>query len=174
VRRTRRRRGSCGGPAARRGARAHPGGDASVVATQLEDLLDRGAELALEVARAAVDGNVVGVLDDLHDQAAAGVGLGGAGGAARDALEHGATGPAGKADALGDAGDGAHGGILALMARHEQHAVVVADVDRQRDVHRREDDGVVEGDEEQCGHVQPLPGSTIAKGHDSNRLSLVN
>ena len=41
---------------------ADPGGDAAVVAAQLEDLLDRGAVLALELARAAVDGHVVGVL----------------------------------------------------------------------------------------------------------------
>ena len=53
------------------GDRAQEGGDAAVVAAQLEDLLDDGAVLALELARAAVDGHVVGVLVDLDAQAAA-------------------------------------------------------------------------------------------------------
>jgi hypothetical protein len=114
------------------------------------------------LARAAVDRHVVGVLGDLHAQTAAGVGLGRAGDAARDALEHGAAGAAGEPDALGDAGDGAHGGVLAIVARNEQDALLVADVDGQRDVHRGEHDGVFKGDEEQCGHGQPLHGSTIA------------
>ena len=51
---------------------------AGVGAAQLEDLLDDGAVLALEVARAAVDGHVVGVLGDLDAQAALGVGGAGA------------------------------------------------------------------------------------------------
>ena len=89
-----------------------------------------------------------GLLGDLDAQAAAGVGVRGAGDAARDALEHRAAGAAGEADALGDAGDGADRGVLALVARDEQDALLVAGVDRQGDVHRREDDGVVERDEE--------------------------
>ena len=52
------------------GDRAQERGDAAVVAAQLEDLLDRGAVLALELAGAAVDGHVVGVLGDLDAQAA--------------------------------------------------------------------------------------------------------
>ena len=153
---------------------AQPGGDATVVAAQLEDLLDRRAVLALEVAGAAVDRHVVGVLGDLHAQAAAGVGLRRAGDAARDAFEHRAAGAAGEPDALGDAGDGAHGGVLALMARNEQHALLVADVDGQRDVHRREHDGVFKWDEEQGGHGQPLHGSTIASRNGSSDLSPLN
>ena len=69
------------------GDRAQQGGDAAVVAAQLEDLLDGRAVLALEVAGAPVDGHVVGALVDLDAQAAGGVGVGGAGDAARDALE---------------------------------------------------------------------------------------
>src|SRR4051794_10191312 len=156
------------------GDRAQPGRDATVVPAQLEDLLDRRAVLALEVARAAVDRHVVGVLDDLHAQAAAGVGLGRAGDAARDAFEHGAAGAARKPDALGDAGDRAHGGVLAVVAGNEQHALLVADVDGQRDVHRGEHDGVFKGYEEQCGHGQPLHGSTIAKRNGSSDVSLPN
>ena len=45
--------------------RAQPRADALVDAAQLEDLLDHGAVLALEVARAAVDGDVVGRLGHL-------------------------------------------------------------------------------------------------------------
>ena len=44
---------------------AQPGADAVVDAAQLEDLLDHGAVLALELARAAVDGDVVGRLGHL-------------------------------------------------------------------------------------------------------------
>ena len=153
---------------------ADPGGDAPVVAAQLEDLLDGGAVLALQVARAAVDRRLVGALGDLHDQAAAGVGVRRAGDAARDALEHGAAGAAREPDALGDASDGAHGGVLALVARDEQHAVVVPDVHGQRDVHRGEDDGVFKGNEKQRGHGQPLHGSTIARGNGSTTLSPLN
>ena len=75
------------GQRARLGDAAHEGGDAAVVAAQLEDLLDHGAVLALEVAGAAVDGDVVGLLLDLDVQTAVGQGLGGAGDAAVQALE---------------------------------------------------------------------------------------
>ena len=114
------------------------------------------------------------MLDDLDAQAAAGVGLGRPGDAARDALEHGAAGAAREPNALGDAGDGAHGGVLAVVAGNEQHALLVADVDGQRDVHRGEDDGVFKWDEEQCGHGQPLHGSTIAGRNGSSDLSPLN
>ena len=43
-------------------------------------------------------------------------------------------------------GDGADGGEFLLMAGHEQHALLIAGVDRQRDRHAREDDHVVERD----------------------------
>ena len=115
-----------------------------------------------------------GLLGDLHDQAAAGVGVRRAGDAARDALEHRAAGAAGEPDALGDAGDGAHGGVLAVVARDEQHALVVPDVDGQRDVHRGEHDGVFKGDEKQRGHGQPLHGSTIANAMVAATLSPLN
>ena len=60
------------------GDRAQERRDAPVVAAQLEDLLDDGAVLALELAGAPVDGHVVGALVDLDAQLAAGAGLGGA------------------------------------------------------------------------------------------------
>ena len=129
------------------GDRAQERGDAAVVAAQLEDLLDDGAVLALELAGAAVDRDVVGALLDLDAQAAGGSVLGGAGDAAGDAVSSGAAAAAGQADALGDLGDRADLGELAVVARDEQDALLVADVDGQRHVHGGEDDGVVERDE---------------------------
>ena len=56
---------------------------------------------------------------------------------------------AGKADALGHLGNGADPGVLPLVARDEQHSLLVADVDGDRDVHVREDDRVVKRDKQQ-------------------------
>ena len=50
---------------------------------------------------------------------------------------------------VGDLGDRADLRELALMAGNEQDGGLVAHVDGQRHVHRGEDDGVVEGYEEQ-------------------------
>ena len=105
------------------------------------------------VASASVDGDAVGVLFDLDAQLAGGVGLCGAGDAAVQAAQGHRSGPAGQANPLGDLGDGAHTRELAVVARNEQHALlVVADVDRQRDVHGREDHGVVGGYKKKCRH----------------------
>ena len=134
--------------------RAQERADALVDAAQLEDLLDHGAVLALEVARAAVDGDVVGSLGHLDAQAAEVVGVRRAGDAAGDAGElHGAR-AAGQADAVGHLGDGADLGELAVMARDEQDALLVADVDGKRHVHGGEDHGVVQRDENQRGHLK--------------------
>ena len=81
---------------AQRPTPAHPGGDAAVVAAQLEDLLDGRAVLADEVAGAAVDGGGVGRLGHLDAQAAHRVGVGGAGDAAADALELAPCAPPGR------------------------------------------------------------------------------
>src|SRR4051812_17196911 len=67
----------------------------------------------------------------------------------RPALQSARAGAAGEADPLGDAGDRADLGVLAVVTRHEQQALVAAGVDRKGDLHRREDDGVIEGDEEE-------------------------
>src|SRR5204862_6398551 len=53
------------GEHARLADRAHEGADASVVAALLEDLLDHGPVLALELARASVDRLGIGVRLDL-------------------------------------------------------------------------------------------------------------
>ena len=141
----------------RLGDRAQEGRDAAVVAAQLEDLLDHGAVLALELTGAPVDGDVVGALLDLHAQLALRVGLGGARDSAGDAFQRHGAATAGQADAVGDSRDGADRREVAVVARHQQHALLVADVDGQGDVHRREDDGVLEGDEKEgAGHAEPL------------------
>ena len=61
---------------------------------------------------------------------------------------HGAA-AAGEAHLVGDLGDRADLRELALVTRDEQDARLVARVHGQRHVHRGEDDGVVEGYEEQ-------------------------
>ena len=147
--------GEAGGVAGRVGQRAglvdraQERGDASVVAAQLEDLLDRGAVLALELAGAPVLGDLVGTLVDLDAQLAAGAGLGGADQRAVLAGEGDGAAAAGQADLLGDLGDRADLEELVLVTGDEHDTLVVADVDRQRDPHVREHDRVVEGDQPQ-------------------------
>ena len=119
---------------------------AAVVAAQLEDLLDHGAVLALEVAGAAVDGVVVRALLDLDEQAAVGHRVGGAGDAAVKSLQGDGASAAGQADAVGDLGDGADGGEFVLVVGDEQDALLLAGVDGERERHAREDDDVVERD----------------------------
>ena len=58
-----------------------------------------------------------------------GVGARRAGDAAVEPVERDGAGAAGQADALGHLGDGADGRVLALVARDEQDALLVADVD---------------------------------------------
>ena len=99
------------------------------------------------------DGDVVGALLYLDAQAALRVGVGRAGDSTVQAGHGHGLGPARQADPVRHLGDGADGSERVVVARHEQHAVFVAGVDRQGDVHRREDDGVVERDEkERCRH----------------------
>ena len=132
------------------GDRAQERGDAAVVAAQLEDLLDGRAVLALELAGALVGGDLVGALVDLDAQLAAGAGLGGADQRAVLAGDRDRAAAAGQADLLGDLGDRADLEELVLVARDEHDALVIADVDRQRDAHVREHDGVVERDQPQA------------------------
>ena len=91
--------------------------DALVGAARLEDLLDDGAVLALEITGAPVDRDGVGSLLDLDAQAAEGIGAGGAGDAAHLAGEgHGAA-AAGQPDAIGDVRDRPDLGELRLVTR---------------------------------------------------------
>jgi hypothetical protein len=120
---------------------------AAVVAAELEELLDHGPVLALEVAGAAVDRHLVGALRDLDAQAA------------RGSVCAAPSDPRATPDSV-TARPPPGGGRgrrrrrwcrrrrTRAVPRDEQDALVRADVDGQRHVHRREDDGVVEGDEE--------------------------
>jgi hypothetical protein len=132
--------------------RAQELADAVVGVAQLEDLLDDGAILALELARLHGRRRVlVGTLVDLRAEAAERVGVGGADDAAVQAGQRDGPRAAGKADAVGDLGDGAHLRVLVVVPRYEQDALLVADVHRQRDGHAREHHGVLERDEQQFG-----------------------
>ena len=134
--------------------RAQPRADALVDAAELEDLLDHGAVLALELAGLAVDGHVVRAFGHLDAEAAGVVRVGGAGDTAGDAGELHGAGAAGEADAVGHRSDGADLGERVVMARDEQYAILVTDVDRERHVHGGEDHGVVQRDENQRGHLK--------------------
>ena len=141
------------GERARLGDRADERGDAAVVAAQLEDLLDDRAVLALELADAAVGGLLVGPLLDLDEQTALRVGGRRAGDAAVQAVQRDRATAAGEPDAIGDLGDGADLRVLVLVLGHEQHALLVADVDGEGHVHVGEDDDVFQGDEQQADRV---------------------
>ncbi len=134
------------------GDRAHEGGHAAVVAAQLEDLLDHGAVLALEVARLAVDGLVIGVRRDLHAQVARGVGVGSARDPAVQAGQRHRAAAARQAHLLHHLGHRPHGGELVARARDQQHALLVADVDGEGHGHVWEDDGVVQRNEQEGVH----------------------
>ena len=54
--------------------------------------------------------------------------------------------------AIGDLGDGADRGVFAVVPRHEEHALLVADVGGDGDVHVRKDDDVVKRNEQQRAH----------------------
>ena len=134
---------------ARLGDRAQERADALVRVPQLEDLLDDGAVLALELARLHGRRVLVGTLLRFDAEAALGIGVRRADDGAMQAADGDGGAAAGQADAVGHLGHGADLRVLRLVPRHEQHAVLVADVDRERHGHAREHDGVLEGDEQQ-------------------------
>ena len=130
--------------------RAQEGGDAAVVAAQLEDLLDHGAVLAGQLAGVLVVG--VAVVDLLHldAQGVAIVRVADDGGTGEPAVqaEHGRDRvAAARAPALDHLGDDADAAELAVAAGEQEDALLVADVDRQRRGDGGEDDCVVERDQ---------------------------
>ena len=152
------REGDVGGVGARVGERARVGDraqelvDAVVRLADLEDLLDDGAVLALELARLHGRRVLVGTLLDLDAQPALGVGVRGADHGPVQARQRDGVAAAGKADALHDLGDGADLRVLLLVPWHQEDAGLVAGVDRQGHGHAREHDGVLERNEQDVAH----------------------
>ncbi len=128
---------------------AHESGDASVVAAQLQNFLDDRAVLALELACLHARRFLVRTLLHFDSEAALDVGVGRAGDAAVQTDEIDGPDAAGQADPFGDFGHRADLGVLAVVSRHQQDAVLFAHVGRDRDVHVREDDRVVKRDKQQ-------------------------
>src|SRR5439155_4470233 len=129
--------------------RAQERADTLVGVTQLEDLLDHGAVLELELLDAPRAGLVVGTLLVVDAQPVLGIRRRGADHAPVGAREGDGAAAAGQAHPVDYLGDCPDLGVVVLMARHEQHLVLVADLDGQRDGHVREDDGVFQGDEQE-------------------------
>ena len=144
------------------------GCDAAVVAAQLEDLLDHGAVFGFERADGLAGRLLVRALVGLDEEAATGVGLGRTGNRPVEAVQGHGGAAARQPDRFGDLSDGADLGVLALVLGHEQHALLVTDVDRQGHIHVREDDDVVEWDEQELAHSRfTLLGSFNGVGHTS-------
>ena len=129
--------------------RAHEGRDAPVVTAQLQDLLDDGAVLALELAGLHAGRLHVRMLLHLDPEPTLGIGVGGTGDSAVQTDETDGRDAAGQAHTFGDLGDRADLCVLAVVPWHEQHALLVAHVGGDRDVHVREDDDVVKRDKQQ-------------------------
>ena len=137
------------GQRAGRRDRADERRDAPVVATELEDLLDHGAVLGLELAHGSSVGASRRVLVDLDEEAPLRIGLGGARDPAVQPLERDGGAAARQPDAVGDRGHRADACVLAAALGDEQHALLVADLDGQGHVHVREDDDVFQRDEQE-------------------------
>ncbi len=130
--------------------RAQEGGDAAVVAAQLENLLDHGAVLAHQLLGVLVVRVTVVELLHVDPQQLRVVGVGDRGpGEAAVQPEHGRDRlAAARVPALDHLGDDARAGELALAAREQEDALLLADLDRQGGGDGGEDDGLVKGDEE--------------------------
>ncbi len=140
------------------GDRADERRDASVVAAQLEDLLDDRAVLGLELAHARVGLLAVGALVDLDAQVpCASVGRL-ACDTAVEAVERDGAGAARQPHAVGHLGDDADARIVVFVAWDEQHALLGTHIHGQGHVHVGEDDEVFQGYEQhraQAHHSLP-------------------
>ena len=132
--------------------RAQELADPRIGLAQLEDLLDDGAVLGLQVARLDGRRRLVGLLLDLDVEPAVGAGLGSS---EQRAVQpgHGHDRPAAReAGPVDDLCDRADLGVGALMPRHEQDVILGPCVELQCDGHVREDDGVVQRNQQVLGH----------------------
>jgi len=132
--------------------RAQERADAIIRIAQLE-ISSTTARYSRSSSRVCTGGGFpVGALLHLGAETSHRVGVGGADDAAMQAGQCDGVGAAGQPDMIGHLGDGADLRVLLLVLRHQQDARFVADVDRQRDGHAREHDGVLERDEQQVTH----------------------
>ena len=90
---------------------------------------------------------------DLDPEVAGAVGTGVLGRAAVEALDGHRLAAAGDAHPLQHLGDHPDRGELAIGPRHEQDPVLLAEVEGEGRGHAREDQDVVEGDEQQGFHL---------------------
>jgi hypothetical protein len=122
-------------------------GDAAVIAPDLEDLLDGGAVLALQVSGPAV-GRAAGIgpLFDLDHQTAVGEVVRRPGDPTVQPVEGDRPGAAGEPDPFGNLGHRADVGECALVPGNQQDPVLIAGVNGQRERHAGEDDDVVQRD----------------------------
>ena len=133
------------------GDRADECRDAAVVAAQLEDLLDDGAVLALELADAAVRHFSGSGCSSTSTRSVPSGSVWAAPATPRwRPVRVTALPPPGSRTRSATSATVPTSGVLALVARDEQHALLVADVDGQRDGHVREDDDVFERNEQKC------------------------
>src|SRR5439155_16154096 len=102
------------------------------------------AILALELRGLRARRLDVGPLLDLDAKAAVGAGLGCAGNAAAEAGEGRRPRAARQPDDVRRLGDGADVGVNALVDRNKEDALTLSDVDRQRHRHVRENNRVLE------------------------------
>src|SRR4029077_19987868 len=123
--------------------RAQEGGDAAVVAAQLEDLLDHRAVFTGQLAGLLVVGVAVANLLHLDSESLGFARLGDAGEAAVEADDGGARLAAARVAALDHLGDDADATELAVTAGDQEDAILIADVDRQGRGHGREDDCLI-------------------------------
>ncbi len=79
--------------------------------------------------------------------------MGSAGDTAVQPLKGDGAGAAGQADAVGDLGDRADVGEFLFVSGNEQHSLLLAGVDRERERHAREDHDVVERDEKKATDI---------------------
>ena len=135
------------------GDRAHERADPSVVAAQLENLVDDRAVLALELAGERGRGRLVGTRFDVDAEHAVRRRPPRAPGMARwSAVSDTATPAAGQPHPLGHFGDDADARVVVVVPRHQQHLLVAADVDRQRDRHAGKYHRVVQRNDSQPVH----------------------
>ena len=92
------------------------------------------------------------MLVDLDEQATVRQGLSSPGDAAVQALQLERATATGQAHAITHFGDRSDRRKLILVPRHEQNALFVAGVDRQRERHAREDDDVIQRDQKKATH----------------------